>query len=192
MRFCQKFLWLTFLSVPALAKAKENSMPLSFDVKLSYGQDFEDPANKIPVLIYEYTIKNNSENTVSFSTWQMSIGLKSLSPSSAVVTYTTAQGAGLGMPSGPTPDQLVTLKPQQELKLKRWYWAKSDLVWPNEDGKTGYALKKDSRLTLVFCADFRDDRAAFPGRIKKDLPFVTGKFCAPPMSFDFKILMKDE
>ena len=145
---------------------------IQWTVSLSYGQDYEDVANKVPVLIMESTFKNISiDHTYLLSFWKNRDRLASIGPRSSYKT-TASNYQAMGMPSPPKADSAVELKPGESTRRREWYWAQEILPWVSADQKLVYT----------------EDSLAYSGlpHFKKK-HFDSGSLQSPEVSLDFKI-----
>jgi hypothetical protein len=197
-----KFTWhsrtLGFLlicaSLPSLGEkmSSQLSKDIQWTVSLSYGQDYEDPDNKIPVLIMSSQYKNISKDRIyRLSFWNNFEDLSSISPQTAYKTFATNRG--LGMPSPPRKEQAVELKPGTMHTEKRWFWAQETLPWTNSDQGLGYRVAAAQKIEVQFCKSFINDSDVFQNHLGlKDLQFDSGKLCTATLKWDFKIYSPEE
>ncbi len=154
-------------------------------LKLSYGPDYEDPKNKVPVLIADQVFENLSKDKTYFiSLWNDEF-IESISPRSAFKTF---QPNSLGMRSGPRKEDLLELKPGHSHKTKRWYWAEGNLPWTNSNRTEGFEIEKPQDIEIQFCRLFSDDSEIFKRMLAlKDLTLNSGRLCSKKTKLNFKI-----
>lgn len=166
---------------------------LSYTLRVEYRA--EKPGDGAPTLHLLHHFTNHTRQTIHLSFQGDPLVFRAIGPSALfkIVVGLTHPSAYAGMPSPPTPDQLLAVPAGKSATYKSWRWL--DALALNYDDRKRwrqYVFKRTGKVRVRACYNTSAVVVEAHGRLlPAGATLWQGEVCAPETSFEVKRLSRD-